>query len=223
MEVVFLKYAELFLRLVLATACGMVIGYERENRNKEAGIRTHAIVALGAALIMIVSKYGFVDVLRLQNYVLDPSRIAAQVVSGVGFLGAGIIFRENRSVSGLTTAAGLWATAGAGMAIGSGIYYVGIPATLLIVCLQFFLHKSFIMKREHGYGKINVLLENTGVLETIEKQLCSRNIEVETIEVTMTENMKCRVELLILYPNNCNLMEVSRIILGCEGVNYLNG
>ena len=90
--------AEFFLRILTAAVCGIVIGYERENRNKEAGIRTHAIVALGAALIMIVSKYGFSDI---QNY--DASRVAAQIVSGIGFLGAGIIFIRNRAVSGLTT------------------------------------------------------------------------------------------------------------------------
>ena len=87
--------AEFFLRILTAAVCGIVIGYERENRNKEAGIRTHAIVALGAALIMIVSKYGFSDI---QNY--DASRVAAQIVSGIGFLGAGIIFIRNRAVSG---------------------------------------------------------------------------------------------------------------------------
>ena len=103
--------AELFLRVIVASVLGYMIGYERKNRDKSAGMRTHAIVALGAALMMVVSKYGFYDVEKV-----DSSRVAAQIVSGVGFLGAGVIFVRNNTVSGLTTAAGLWTTAGVGMA-----------------------------------------------------------------------------------------------------------
>ena len=101
--------AELFLRVIVASVLGYMIGYERKNRDKSAGMRTHAIVALGAALMMVVSKYGFYDVEKV-----DSSRVAAQIVSGVGFLGAGVIFVRNNTVSGLTTAAGLWTTAGSG-------------------------------------------------------------------------------------------------------------
>ena len=104
--------AELFLRVIVASVLGYMIGYERKNRDKSAGMRTHAIVALGAALMMVVSKYGFYDVEKV-----DSSRVAAQIVSGVGFLGAGVIFVRNNTVSGLTTAAGLWTTAGVGMAV----------------------------------------------------------------------------------------------------------
>ncbi|EPD09961.1 Mg2 transporter-C (MgtC) family protein, partial [Lacticaseibacillus paracasei subsp. paracasei Lpp48] len=96
--------AELVIRLVVAALCGFAIGYERKNRFKNAGIRTHMIVALGAALIMIVSKYGFFDILDLKNMALDPSRVAAQIVSGVSFLGAGAILVRHNNVNGLTTA-----------------------------------------------------------------------------------------------------------------------
>lgn len=97
-------------RILLAAVCGACIGYERTNRLKTAGIRTHVIVSLAAALMMIISKYGFSDILAVHNVGLDPSRIAAGVVTAIGFLGAGIIFVHNQSVSGLTTAAGIWAT-----------------------------------------------------------------------------------------------------------------
>ena len=107
--------AELLCRIIIAGICGGIIGYERKNRNKEAGIRTHMIVALGASLIMIVSKYGFADILGEQGIALDPSRIAAQIVTGVGFLGAGMIFMRKNTISGLTTAAGIWATSAIGM------------------------------------------------------------------------------------------------------------
>ncbi|WP_068613273.1 MgtC/SapB family protein [Paenibacillus tuaregi] len=133
---------DFLIQIVLAGLCGMLIGYERKSRMKEAGIRTHFVVAIGASLMMIVSKYGFQDLLGQDGIALDPSRIAAQVVSGVGFLGAGMIFLQRQTVKGLTTAAGIWATAGIGMAIGSRMYIVGIGVTLLILIAQKLLHSS---------------------------------------------------------------------------------
>lgn len=106
---------ECLLRIFLAALCGLVIGFERKARLKEAGVRTHLIVALGAALITIVSKYGFFDLaLFAEGIKADPTRIAAQIVSGVGFLGAGMIFMRHRTLTGLTTAAGIWTTAASG-------------------------------------------------------------------------------------------------------------
>ncbi|MFC7392260.1 MgtC/SapB family protein [Scopulibacillus cellulosilyticus] len=124
---------EFIARLVLAGILGALIGFERERRYKEAGLRTHFLVSVGSALIMIISKYAFGDILHQNNIGLDPSRIAAQVVSGVGFLGAGTILVQRQSVRGLTTAAGLWATSAVGLAIGAGMYLVGILGALLIL------------------------------------------------------------------------------------------
>lgn len=129
-------------RLLGAGLCGAAIGYERTARLKEAGIRTHLIVAMGASLMMIVSKYGFDDVIVLDGVALDPSRVAAGIVSGVGFLGAGMIFVRDRNITGLTTAAGIWATAGIGMAIGSGLYIVGVLGTAMIYVIQIILHRQ---------------------------------------------------------------------------------
>lgn len=142
-----LQYSELGLRLIVACLCGACIGYERSKRLKEAGIRTHLIVCCAAALMMIVSKYGFADLVNADGSFFagargaDPARIAAQVISGVSFLGAGVIFHNGNSVKGLTTAAGLWATAGIGIAIGSGMYVIGIFATILIGVIQVVIHK----------------------------------------------------------------------------------
>ncbi|MGL4760750.1 MAG: MgtC/SapB family protein [Sarcina sp.] len=123
---------DFILRLILAAFLGGLIGYERNIRSKEAGIRTHMLVSLSSALIMLVSQYGFYEV--IQKYIeVDPSRIAAQVVSGMGFLGAGVIFKERGSIKGLSTAAGLWGVAAIGLAIGSGLYILGIAATILIL------------------------------------------------------------------------------------------
>lgn len=133
---------EYILRMVIACTCGILIGWERKNRAKEAGLRTHCIVACGAALMMVVSKYGFYDVISEVNTSFDGTRIAAQIVSGIGFLGAGMIFVHKNTVTGLTTAAGVWTTAGIGMALGAGMYLVGIAATLIILMIQIILHKD---------------------------------------------------------------------------------
>ena len=120
------------LRLCVAGLCGTIIGLDREYRVKDAGFRTHFLVAMGSALIMIVSQYGFEDFLATHDGLrLDPSRIAAQVVSGIGFIGAGTIIIHRQLVRGLTTAASLWATAGIGLAAGAHMYIVAGAATLL--------------------------------------------------------------------------------------------
>lgn len=140
MKQLYLIQLDYLLRIFIAAVCGMAIGYERKNRMKEAGIRTHFIVAIGAALIMIISKYGFQDQIGWPNMSLDPSRIAAQVVTGVGFLGAGVIFMQKQTIVGLTTAAGVWVTAAIGLSIGSGLYFVGIAATVITILGQILLH-----------------------------------------------------------------------------------
>ncbi|MCP1109437.1 MgtC/SapB family protein [Ohessyouella blattaphilus] len=140
MQAQLLYEMELFLRILGAALCGAIIGYERENKMKMAGIRTHAIVAMAAALMMVLSKYGFSDVLRLAEVSLDPSRVASSVVTAVGFLGAGVIFVRNKSVTGLTTAAGIWATVGIGMGFGTGMYFLSIASTIFILLLQFLFH-----------------------------------------------------------------------------------
>lgn len=137
---------DFFLRMIVSCACGFAIGAERASRFKEAGIRTHVLVAVTACALMILSKYGFADLVSSQNEAFgirgaDPSRIAAQIVSGVGFLGAGVIFKTGNSIKGLTTAAGIWATAAIGMAIGSGMYYLGVFGTVIIMVLQYVMHR----------------------------------------------------------------------------------
>lgn len=129
------------LRLFLAGILGAVIGLDREYRAKEAGYRTHFLVSLGSALIMIVSQFGFQDIILEHSVTLDPSRVAAQVVSGIGFIGAGTIIIQKQFVRGLTTAAGIWATAGIGLAIGAGMYGIGIAATILtLIGLELLSH-----------------------------------------------------------------------------------
>lgn len=126
---------ELVARLVLAAALGSVIGFERERLSWAAGLRTHMLVCVGSALIMLVSAFGFADVLSADHVVLDPSRMAAQVVSGIGFLGAGSILLRGEIVRGLTTAASLWSVAAVGLAVGGGLYTAAIAATIIILII----------------------------------------------------------------------------------------
>jgi putative Mg2+ transporter-C (MgtC) family protein len=121
---------DLVWRLVLALALSTAIGLERDLRQKSAGVRTYSLVGLGAALFMVISKYGFSDVLNQRNVILDPSRVAAQIVSGIGFIGAGLIFVRRDSVRGLTTAAGVWLTAAVGAACGASLYVLAVAATV---------------------------------------------------------------------------------------------
>ena len=134
------------LRILLAGLCGFFLGIERSRRFKEAGVRTHMIVCCAATLMMIISKYGFADPIIFNGEVIngtkmsDPARIAAQVISGISFLGAGMIFKNGGSVTGLTTAAGIWATAGIGLALGSGMYFLGVICTVVISLIQKLMH-----------------------------------------------------------------------------------
>ena len=138
---------EFILRIFIAAILGGMIGLEREYRSKEAGFRTHFLVAMGSALFMIVSAYGFADSMNSELQRWDVSRVAAQVVSGIGIIGAGtIIFRKSENVvSGLTTAAGLWVVAAIGLACGGGMYKLAIASTLLVLvgleAFNYFLHK----------------------------------------------------------------------------------
>ena len=139
------------MRLALAGVLGAAVGFEREYRAKEAGTRTHFLVAVGSCLIMVVSQWGFRDMITLTaafpgaDIRFDVSRVAAQIVSGIGFIGAGTIMMQKQVVHGLTTAAGLWAVAGIGMAVGGGLYMVGISATVFALigleAMRYFLRK----------------------------------------------------------------------------------
>ena len=157
------------LGLVTAVVCGALIGVERTFRQKEAGIRTHIIVALGSALIMIVSKYGFFDIVGLADHVnLDGSRLAAQVVTGISFLGAGIIVFKG-TVKGLTTAAGVWTTAGIGLAAGAGMYGIAVYATLILLVVQIVIHKILPVENTSTTAVSMKLKDDPEAIESITK------------------------------------------------------
>ena len=156
-------------RLVLAAIFGTIIGLDREYREKEAGFRTHFLVSLGSALMMIVSQYGFSEILTHDGVSLDPSRIAAQVVSGIGFIGAGTIIFNHQIVRGLTTAASLWATAGIGLTAGAGMSWLALAAKILTLVA---LEGLSLVFRSLGSRRMVVVFsasDRTGVADTLDR------------------------------------------------------
>ena len=130
-----LSHSETLIRLLVAAGLGSLVGLERERLLWAAGIRTHMLVSVGACLFMLVSSFGFSDSLRSDHVVLDPSRAAAQVVSGIGFLGAGAILARGEIVRGLTTAASIWTVAAIGLAVGGGLYFPAAASTVIILVI----------------------------------------------------------------------------------------
>ena len=187
---------EYLVRIFVAACLGLLIGSERKNRNKSAGIRTHVIVALGAALIMVVSKYGFMDVEKA-----DAARVAAQVVSGIGFLGTGVIFVRNNLVNGLTTAAGIWATAGVGLALGSGMYVVGISSALLVLFIQFVMHRIAYFADVASGGLIRMtLVKREGIVQSMEDYLQREKLSVISVKINKTKKDEVKLEFDVVFP-----------------------
>ena len=187
---------EYLVRIFVAACLGLLIGSERKNRNKSAGIRTHVIVALGAALIMVVSKYGFMDVERA-----DAARVAAQVVSGIGFLGAGVIFVRNNLVNGLTTAAGIWATAGVGLALGAGMYVVGISSALMVLLIQFVMHRIAYFADVASGGLIRMtLVKREGIVQSMEEYLQREKLSVISVKINKTKKDEVKLEFDVVFP-----------------------
>ena len=175
---------ELVLRLFVAAMLGGVIGLEREYRAKEAGFRTHFLVALGSGLFMILSQFGFDDVLgHYERVSLDPSRIASQVVTGIGFIGAGTIIFQKHVVRGLTTAAGLWVTSAIGMTAGAGMYVLSIATTVLVLlCLE----ALYFILQHFGTRNITVTFSTPKEenIQPVLQRLRDKEIIIDSYEMT---------------------------------------
>lgn len=193
-----ISWQEITIRILLAAMFGAFIGLERERKDWAAGLRTHMMVSVGSCLIMIVSSFGFLDILGAPNVNLDPSRIAAQVVSGIGFLGAGaILFSKQGTIRGLTTAAGLWTVAAIGLATGSGLYFAAGSTTLLAIVILWGLQpieKKFLKKFRHVSLRIvvNNSMKQSELLKMfsmypevrIQSFSCEREDETYTLLIT---------------------------------------
>lgn len=193
-EFIFGYDLHLLFRMIVACVCGFVIGYERKNRAKDAGIRTHCIVAVASAMMMIVSKYGFNDMIESIEFLnadvrLDPSRMAQGIVTGVGFLGSGLIFHQRGSTQGLTTAAGIWATSGIGMALGAGMYRIGVFTTIIMLVIQYLLHARNRFTKTHKTKLLRVFaVAEEGYEKRMIEMFAQKQISVSDVSIVKNEN-----------------------------------
>lgn len=210
-----MEYLQFLGSLLLAIILGSIVGLEREANNHPAGLRTHALVCIGSTLITIVSWKTFTTF----SYSGDPTRIAAQIVSGIGFLGAGTILREGVNIKGLTTAASLWNIAGVGLAIGFGHYYIAIVATLLtIVVLHLFnkWEKKIVFTKQNLSIKI-IVIDKPGMLGIIGTVLGKLNVDIKNI-ILEPYDSKMQIILQVKLPLKLKEQQVIEELIKIEGV-----
>lgn len=204
---------------MVATLLGAVIGLEREQHGRPAGLRTHILVALGSCLIMLVSIYGFPS-----GTGSDPARLAAQVVSGIGFLGAGTILRDGTSIRGLTTAASLWVVAGIGLAVGTGFYWAAAITTLFAVLVLMFLddiERKFI-STSTGYLEAEVS-DQPGTLAAFTKVFADYGISIKKINLEIEDENKKALITLQVRGHNINkeiLLDEIRVLPGIYSIKW---
>lgn len=210
---------DFFLRIVVACLCGALIGAERSRRFKEAGIRTHIIVCCGAALMMIVSKYAFADLTTEAGVNFngvrgaDSARIAAQVVSGISFLGAGVIFKHGSAVRGLTTAAGLWATAGIGLAIGAGMYPVGIFVTILLALVQVLMHTFVVGADSLSSSHLTFTIRSEKDLrEIMGAYIGDSKMQISDVKIVYHEDGFVTYDFILRLTRDISISELARML-----------
>ena len=213
------QYGEFFLRVLIACGCGAAIGVERSKRLKEAGIRTHIIVCCAAALTMIVSKYGFADLVGADGGDLygtrgtDPARLAAQIISGVSFLGAGIIFRNGNSIKGLTTAAGIWATAGIGLAVGAGMYVMGIFTTVVVAVIQILMHRFTVGGDAMVVGRLHCVVGNSAEFrKALNEYIDEHGMQILEVKIDMLEDGSAAYDLTLRMRHDVTVNDLSEFL-----------
>jgi len=213
-----ISQTEIIFRLVLAMMFGGFIGLERESHKRPAGFRTHILVCVGSALVMMISQYAFVNFARATEY--DPGRIAAQVVSGIGFLGAGTILREGATIKGLTTAASLWVVAGIGLSVGTGFYLAGAVTTglvvMVLIVLDRFERRFIYTKRDTLFVQVQDKPGQLGAIATVlgKYGVSIKDVEMETLE---TGHEAC-IRLALEVPFSVRKDRLLDEIAGVEGV-----
>lgn len=204
-------------RLLLSVLLGGLVGLEREMHGRAAGFRTHILVCIGATLTMLVSAYGF----PLET--TDPARLAAQVVSGIGFLGAGTILREGTTIRGLTTAASLWVVGGIGLAIGIGFYLGAVAATILVVITLFALHKFEHRYLPGGFGTFEIrAIDRVGLLGELASILGEHDVNILSMEMHQEQGeMKFTFSVNRMTPSRLpKILEEVQHVEGVILVNY---
>lgn len=217
-----IETSEIIIRLVVGAFCGALIGIERERKEWTAGMRTHMMVSVGATLYMIVSAYAFEEILHHDNVSLDPSRIASQVVSGIGFIGAGtIMFLRQGVIRGLTTASGLWTVAGIGLAIGGGMYYAGIATTIIAIVILWILQPIEAMLYRRTRTKTLIVTvrspkDSAAILDSI---LSHSDLSLHAFSM---DNAKEAPELRITSNKAKDIQKIAVFLKGNETVQYLH-
>jgi putative Mg2+ transporter-C (MgtC) family protein len=206
---------DIVLRLLLAIILGGVIGWEREKEEKPAGLRTYILVCLGSTLMMIVSAYGFPG-----RYPSDPGRIAAQVITGIGFIGAGTILRTGVTIKGLTTAASIWTVAGIGLAIGVGLYLPAIFTTLLVVVTLMLAVKLevFIIGSHKPVSLRCIIEDRPGSIGAIGTLLGSLNVDIKQIELSSAWNGKVILTISLKLPAKLSEEEIIAKVVELDNV-----
>ena len=214
---------EFFIRIVLAAVLGALVGLERSKRQKEAGVRTHCIIACTSALFMILSKYAFVDLVGVDGLRgADPARIAAQVVSGISFLGAGVIFKNGSSIRGLTTAAGMWGTAAVGMAIGAGMYWLGLMEAVVLVVIQLVLHRFRVGGDAEITQEVTVhMTDSDGLMQAFDCLVREHRGKITDSTLTREDSMLC-LEVSIRLPDPITHEEALRFLRENPGVRKIS-
>lgn len=218
------SYSDVALRLFMAALLGGLIGWERERNNHPAGFRTHILVSLGSALIMLISIYGFAEYMDEKNVRFDPSRLSAQVVSGIGFLGAGTIMRHRASVTGLTTAASLWVVSGIGLAVGSGFMFGALLATILVLVSLELLNRleSVWIKKKHLYILHIIVSDEPGKLGELASLIAKfegkiRKVNIEEQEEEEGDNT-LEITFMVRLPNQISLPHLIEEMRMLEGI-----
>ncbi|MDD3925161.1 MAG: MgtC/SapB family protein [bacterium] len=206
------------IRLLVAAVLGGMIGLEREMHDKPAGFRTHVLVSVGSALYMIISQY-----FAMEGRNVDPARIAAQVVTGIGFLGAGTIFRSGSATKGLTTAASLWAVAGIGLAVGIGgvFFRVALYATVIVLSALILLARfeSLFLPRDRRRLFTLTMADRPGQLGIVGTKLGDIGVNIRNVNITQgEEDGSLTVSLLLSIPPDFSFDDVKSVIRGIEGV-----
>ena len=207
---------EIAVRLVLALVLGGLIGLERESMGRPAGFRTHILVSVGSALIMIMSAYAFADTFGGRY---DPARIAAQVVSGIGFLGAGTIMREGANVRGLTTAASLWTVAGIGLTVGSGFYFAAVLTTFLVVLTLVVLNQLEWNYLSTKHEVMTLLIQDTpGQLARVFAVLAKYDVDVFNVQLSSDDTGEAKLDLEVEISPKFSRVKIIEELVSTPGV-----
>jgi putative Mg2+ transporter-C (MgtC) family protein len=207
------------IRVGIALLCGAVLGLERERLERAAGLRTHALVAVSSCLVMIVSAYGFADVISSTQVVLDPSRVAAQVVSGIGFLGAGVIIFRKNTISGLTTAASVWSAAAVGLACGGGLFGPAAIVTGAIIAIQvvlrFFEYRFF---AHHNPSTVSVRMKRApGRIAEVERLVLESGVPLRALRLR-TGRGEDRIELVMGHAREAAVLRLVNRLGALDGI-----